>query len=36
MTKSFAIYMLSAACLSQQSRFHMQQVQMQTIACNGN
>ncbi len=35
MTKSFAIYVLSAACLSQM-HFHMQQFQMQTIACNGN
>lgn len=33
---SFAIDMLRAACLSQQSYFHMQQVQMQTIASNGN
>lgn len=28
--------MLSAACLSHQTHFHMQQVQMQTIAFNGN
>lgn len=34
--ESFAIYMLSAAHLSQQTHFHMHQVQMQTIACNGN
>lgn len=34
--KSFAIYMLRAACLSKESHFHMQQVQMQTIAYNGN
>ena len=34
--KSFAIYMLSTACLSQQTHSHMQQVQMQTIAYNGN
>lgn len=34
--KAFAIYMLSAACLSQQNNFHMQQVQMQTAAYKGN
>lgn len=30
--KSFAIYMLSTACLSQQLYFCMQQVRMQTFA----
>lgn len=36
MTKSIAIYMLSAARLSQQNNFHIQQVQLQTIAYRGN
>lgn len=34
--KGFAIQLLSAACLSQQNIFHMQQVSMQAIAYERN